>query len=99
MRFTNNWNNKLNCSYFTTIRKYTSQKFKYYESKLNKVDAIYIKNVIFCRAKLVRIDICKLSEINIMLKIIDTGTSEYLKVFDWFGLKDDDKVMLLLYNG
>ena len=98
MRFTKNWNNKLECNYFTTIRKYDDSKFFYYEGKLNEIDDIYIGSAIYRSAKLIKIVVCKLSEIDDLLKILDTGTLKYPDVFSKFGLKDDSKVMILLYE-
>ena len=98
MRFTQNWNNKLDCKYFTTIRKYDAAKFAYYDGKLNELDGICIGNENYCSAKLIKIVVCKLSEIDVLLKILDTGTLNYQDVFSKFGLKDNSEVMVLLYE-
>lgn len=98
MRFTKNWNNKLHCSYFTTIRKYTTDKYAFYKSQINKEIDVFVGDAVYTKAMLIDIDIAYLNNINKMMKIIDTGTLRYKDVFSNFGLSETDEVLILLYK-
>lgn len=69
--FSNNWNNKLNCFSFTTIRP-NSNKYK-----LNDEVVVRLKDVIYCKAKLVKIRKLSIAEIiEEGVGFTDTGLGE-----------------------
>lgn len=69
--FNYNWNNKLGCNAFTTFRVFNPEKYI-----LDEEYDIYLKNQFVCKAKIIRIKILKLNEINSFISYIDTGYSE-----------------------
>ena len=44
IKFSHNWNNKLSNDIFTTIRRFTDEKFDYYKENLNKKFEVVLKN-------------------------------------------------------
>jgi hypothetical protein len=78
IRFAKNWNNKLDCNYFTTIRLYTDEKYKYYIHSLRKEFSVLLKGKKFCRAKLIEVEATDLSSILIQhLNYTDAGLDEF----------------------
>ena len=76
--FSKNWNKKLNCDFFTTIRLYTGSKWEYYESNLSTSDGLVYWDVILMGKKqfeaiLVDIQIIQLGDIPEWLTLIDAG--------------------------
>lgn len=53
IKFMENWNNKLNCSYFTTIRLYTKEKFNYYTDNLGNKFNVLLQGKKYCKAILI----------------------------------------------
>jgi hypothetical protein len=99
IKFTHNWNNKLGCDFFTTIRRWTPSKWKYYMTAEGKIFDIVLNKVKFGQAKLVGVSYYEqLHEIDPTIKILDTGTAKYYEeVFKNFGLDRKSKVILLLF--
>lgn len=92
--FTKNWNNKLNCNYFTTIRKDTG----YHTQFVGKQYDVILKEKPFCKAKLDRViqlkDMCD-SYLDAILKIdtaLEREDSE--KLFKRFGYSPRECVLL-----
>jgi len=98
IKFSKNWNNKLNCEFFTTIRKFNKKKYDFYLKYYDVVFDVILKGKKICEAKLVDIEKIKLSEITPALLYIDTGQFHPLDVFKNFGIKSDDFVILLLFR-
>lgn len=75
IKFSNNWNKKLNCDYFTTIRIYTKEKFDYYYGLYeNKEEVVIsIKEEEICSAKIVDINVKMLKDIPDFTCITDIG--------------------------
>ena len=96
IRFCNNWNNKLNCDYFTTIRSELS--FKYYLSKINKVFRVELNKRINTYAKLISVRTEVLEEIDELILILDTGTTHFKPIFSNFKQKPEDKYTLLTFE-
>lgn len=97
--FSKNWNNKLHCDVFTTIRKDTPEKRAYYESQLGKVLAIRLNKGEYCRRKLVNIDRALFREITLSTVATDVGFSDKVKIKELFqklGITLDTPVLVLL---
>ncbi len=51
--FDENYNNKLNNKYFTTVRLWSQEKEDYYEKLVGKEFSVFLKGEFFCKAKLI----------------------------------------------
>lgn len=82
VHFTKDWNNKLSCEYFTTIRKFPTS---YVEGEYYKV---YVNKVHSFNAKLMSVEIAVIAELPAGLICVDTGYSlnESYKLFRSFGI-------------
>ena len=101
IRFAKNWNNKLNCDYFTTIRLGTQEKYSYYINNDGKIFTVMLKNKFYCNAKLIDIISTDLESIfNQGLNWTDAGLSKedfYKLMKRFYGKKpecDDDPSMI-----
>jgi hypothetical protein len=70
LKFSYNWNNKLSCAAFTTIRLYNPKKYV-----RDDVYNIYLKDELVGTAQLVGIRKTKLSSLNEFVARLDTGYS------------------------
>ena len=70
LRFSNNWNNKLNCNSFTTLRLRNDKK--YYSGA--KVD-VYLKNIHKGKGTIISVSHFTIDKINEFIARIDTGYS------------------------
>jgi hypothetical protein len=99
IKFSHNWNNKLNNNIFTTIRNYSDSKYNYYVLNLNKDFDILLNGEKFNNSKLIDITQIKYSDIPIELLRLDIGISdpsEISQLFISFGMKSFDSKMLIL---
>lgn len=97
IKFSQNWNNKLDCSYFTTIRIYTKEKWDYYYDLFDSKEevAVLLKEKIKCVGKIVDIEIRLLKDISDFSVMVDAGVdrltfeqlmeSMYRKYPEWNG--------------
>ena len=69
IKFSTNWNNKLNCNYFTTIRL-MSKKYQ-----VSKIFNIELKNQHHCKSIVVNMIYLKLNDLNDFNCYLDTGYS------------------------
>jgi len=80
VKFLKNWNNKLNNNYFLTVRLHTPSKKRYYTNQIinfEKVNVLLGKNEeLYCRAKLVYMDIDLFKNIPEWLSYVDSGLSK-----------------------
>lgn len=67
IKFSQNWNKKLDCDFFTTIRLQSSKYVKDNEFK------IFLKNEIHCKAKIIDVWTCKIDMLKDFICYIDTG--------------------------
>lgn len=76
IKFNNNWNKKLDCDYFTTIRLYSEDKFDYYYNLFEKREdiAILLKDKEKCIAKIVDIEVRLMRDIPDFSVMVDVGT-------------------------
>jgi len=73
IRFKKNWNNKLNCRFFSTIRKVLPANPRYYLDKEGTVFNILMNQKIIGSARLIVIKEVKLGEIPEEILMLDTG--------------------------
>ncbi len=78
IRFSKNWNNKLELVYFTTIRMHTKNKFNYYkkEKDSNSVFNILLRGEKKGEAYLVDMEVNELMYIPEWLCLIDAGLNK-----------------------
>ncbi len=103
IKFSHNWNNKLNNNIFTTIRKYTPEKYKYYLDLKSYDFDVILNGKKFKEVKLVGIEIKKFKDIPSEVLILDTGILSIIdieKVFYKFGLNtiQDEMIILIFKN-
>lgn len=93
VKFAHNWNNKLDAEYFTTIRK-PDVHFKYYSMRIGEPFSVLLNGKKYCRAILVDSNVIEVAKITPELLVIDTGTMEWKKLFEKFGVKDSCCLLL-----
>ena len=102
IKFSHNWNKKLDNDIFTTIRKHTNPKEIYYRNSIGYEFDIILKDRLAGQAKLIGIEVKEFSKINDNVLILDTGlisVVEIEKVFYKFGLNTiHDKMIVLLFQ-
>lgn len=101
LNFSHNWNNKLapEQEIFTTIRKYTEDKYMYYKGLLKQSLLLGLNNHPKGVGKLLKIRVNSLAELPDELLMLDTGTEtreDAEKVFKQFGIDPQDQVLLLM---
>ncbi len=103
IKFSHNWNGKLNQKVFTTIRNHTSDKYKYYNNSIGGAFNVFlagsgdIKQSILLKAEMVLY-----YDIPFGLIAIDTGITDEDKAFELFkkfGLKDATSWVIILTFG
>ncbi len=75
IKFSENWNNKLDGDYFTTIRLYNKEKFDYYYELFEKKEevAIMLKDKEKCIAKIIDLEVRMMRDIPSFSVIVDVG--------------------------
>lgn len=68
LRFNRNWNNKLNCEFFTTIRQVSFDKEERVE--------VFLKNEPYCEAECIECKPARLGSLPPYLIVLDTGLYE-----------------------
>jgi len=100
IRFSHNWNNKLDCNVFTTIRKYTDEKFEYYSDAVGKPFKVLLKKAVVCEAELHSVVCMNSCNLDASLLMTDTGLEppEARELLRRFGVGDEDKVLILIFK-
>lgn len=101
IKFCHNWNNKLNCKYFSTIRKHTEQKHQYYQNKIGHVYNVVLNGRTISTAILVGVRTSQYSNLPRELITLDTGIINYTEqdnLFKKFGIQINDNVIVLLFH-
>jgi hypothetical protein len=101
IKFIHNWNDKLNHNIFTTIRKYTNEKYIYYNKNLATNFEVLINNNKIGEASLIDIDVSIFKSIPFGLLHTDTGiinNYEIQDLFKKFGINENNKVMILTFK-
>ena len=95
INFSHNWNNKLDCKFFTTIR--AVDKSTFYELRLKERFNVYLNEKLYCQALLHDVSVLNFKDVTTPeIFVIDTGTLSYREVFDKFGINGD--FILLLFE-
>ena len=95
IKFSHNWNDgKLNCHFFTTIRK--PDVFTYYSSRVGDRFNVMLDGKFFCTSTLVDATLTSIDKITPELLVLDTGTKDYKKLFEKFNVVD--ACVLLLFE-
>ena len=100
IKFSHNWNNKLNHEVFTTIRKSTPEKCQYYFDEVGKVFEVVNLDKHICNARLIEIEEKKFKEIPLGLLHTDTGiinNYEIEDLFKRFGITREVFVLILTF--
>lgn len=98
IQFSKNWNGKLQCDLFTTFRKWNSAKEEYYRKNINNIFDVEFGDIIRTRARLCSVDVKLLKDFNHYLLIIDTGEDYPYEVFKKFGIGENDKAIMCLFD-
>lgn len=96
LKFSTNWNNKLNCKCFTTFRLY-NPKIHYIGAKFDVV----LKNEVIKRVEVIECRRMHLADVNEWVARIDTGYSkdEFKEIVQKiYGYVEDKVFCLLLLN-
>jgi len=99
IKFSKNWNNKLNNYCFTAIKLHTKDRFDYYHKNLGKVFNVFLEGKLYTEAKLETIESIKFKDIPKILLAIDTGKINYFEnvdVLKKFGKYNMDSQMIVL---
>jgi hypothetical protein len=101
VNFSEDWNNKLSCKIFSTIRKLTAEKLDYYLDNFESVFDINLMGVKACEARIIGLKTCRLSDIPDHMLWLDTGCStrgEALEIFKSFGVDESTEVIWLFFR-
>lgn len=99
INFSHNWNLKLACDVFTTIRNYSPEKWDYYWDNVGKTFDIILNGAKIGQATLNDARVENYAELDFFLLATDTGNtepSEVNNIFKKFGVKE--KVIVLLFK-
>jgi hypothetical protein len=100
IKFQHNWNRKLDCDVFTTIRRHTEEKENYYTHSIGEEFDVSVNGITYCYAKLVHLYCDHLSSTPNALLMVDTGKSnpeDAFKVFKDFGLSEHSQIIVLTF--
>jgi hypothetical protein len=100
IRFKKNWNNKLSCSAFTTIRRCSEEKMTFYSDNLGEVFDVEVSGIVECAARLIGMRKMLLKDIPEELVIVDTGSRTYegaVNELAELGIVLGDCVLLLIF--
>ena len=99
IRFSHNWNNKLENKVFTTIRRWDAGKADYYFENKGKTFTVLLNDKVFGTARLLDVVVDDINDVSEIQLILDTGLTrqeEIMELFKKFGVKD--KVIILLFE-
>jgi len=99
IKFSHDWNNKLSADIFTTIRRWTPEKEKYYHSSISERFNALLNGNKKSETVLEDVRVIRYCDIDINLLRLDTGifdSMDIFKVFSKFGLRDIAEKMLIL---
>lgn len=100
IKFSHNWNNKLDDSIFTTIRSSTPEKLKCYKDLVGYGFDVLLKNKKYCYAELQEAEEFLFDEIPDGLIMMDTGMNltDAQQLFSDFGITYGDKAIILTFE-
>jgi hypothetical protein len=94
INFSRNWNKKLYNTFFTTIRKASTQA--YYSQRIQEVFDVHLNKELKCRARLLSAELMKLEDITPELLVLDTGTTDWKELFKRFHVVDNCTLLLFV---
>jgi hypothetical protein len=99
IRFSENWNGKLDKEYFTTIRKYDGEKSDYYKRSVHQAVDVHLGFNVVGKAECLSCeDRNRLKDLPYGLLVCDTGSENPIEIFNRFGIVWEDRVILLCYG-
>lgn len=101
IKFSHNWNNKLNHYIFTTIRKYTEDKFSYYCHQLGHNFNVILDSKTICNAELIAIETLEFINAPRGLLHVDTGlvdSNAIYTLFRQFGINESTTIIVLTFK-
>lgn len=101
IKFAKNWNNKLGCEVFSTIRKADGHKREWYASGHKKVWQIIQSDVVVGYARLEELVFLPEHELSRELKILDTGIlddDERVRLWQKLGIVPEEEVAFLIFR-
>lgn len=101
IRFSHNWNNKLEQSIFTTIRKFGVRKASYYSKLVGEEFDVELQKVKFGKAKLIDMQVIEFGNVPRGLLYTDTGMKtkpDVMNLFAKFKVFPSDNVIILTFD-
>lgn len=101
IKFSENWNRKLDNYIFTTVRKFTEEKYKYYQDQIDKHFEVMLEGNVIGFAKLIEVEKRNFLDVGRTMLRLDTGIisgDAIMRLFDEFGIKQNDKVIILTFT-
>ena len=100
IKFSHNWNNKLDNNIFTTIRRYTDEKRRYYNAQVGKPFISILNDKEHSICELLGTEVRILKDLTEGLVCVDTGQTyeEALKTFKKFNCSRDTEVIILTFK-
>ena len=101
IKFSKNWNNKLNCNLFSTIRKFTEEKAIYYKDNLNRIFEVELDNEVLYNAKLFDVKVCLYNDLEFDFLVYDTGIPSLAvidRVLSKFGVQEGNNCIVLWFE-
>lgn len=99
INFSHNWNNKLNCDIYTTIRRLTVEKYCYYERLEGEIFDVILKGKKIHQAKLIYVVriLARSDSLIYPLFAFDTGMerNEAMELFKKFKVDVNDFILLV----
>lgn len=96
IKFSHNWNNKLHNDVFTTIRKFTPDKHKYYRESIGDTFQVMLKNEALNYVNLAKVKQYNYCDIDRHILALDLGTCNQLEQDEIFKLFGCDKEIIVL---
>jgi hypothetical protein len=99
--FSRNWNEKLCCKIFPTVRKRTDDKLDFYGENLGKLFDVFLEQRKIFSAFLIAMKSFRLRDVPLEFLFLDTGCDNrdaVFAIFENYGIQPDDEVLLLFFK-
>ena len=99
--FDENYNKKLDCQVFTTIRGATQEEEEHFMSLFGKIFDIHLRGEIYCKAKLVEESVYPFERLPLPFLYLDTGLTvmgDVSRLFKRFGVGMGDNAIVLVFR-
>lgn len=99
IRFSHNWNKKLGCDVFTTIRKKTEEKEAFYNNLIGTEVDIILNDEMAGTGRVEEVRTATYHEVPIEILMTDTGETdlkEIDRIFKGFGIGECDSVLIIV---